>query len=229
VPWVWSGGGDILSTDGSRATGYLDSPETVATFEFLTDLVTEHGVTPGVQYLERGDPAREARFATGGQAMLLSGHWTLQLLTSNMSSQELALGLAPIPHRDGAEPVTVLYASGWAIPANAPNRRLSVELAAFLASEEAQRMRAGTRLGIPAFRDVAQELAAADATGLESAFLAQVDRGRVTWGATVRDFYEVEELTFQVMDRHLLRGEPLTRAAGEVAAAVDAVLGHETP
>jgi ABC-type glycerol-3-phosphate transport system substrate-binding protein len=161
--------------------------------------------------------------------MLLSGHWTLQLLTSDMSSHELELGLAPIPHREGVEPATVLYASGWAVPANAANRRLSVELAAFLASEEAQRMRARTRLGIPAFRDVAQEVATADHTGLEAAFLAQVERGRVTWGATVRDFYEVEELTFQVMDRHLLRGEPLTAAAAEVAASVDAVLGHDAP
>ena len=112
------------------------------------------------------------------------------------------------------------------MPANAPNRRLSVELAAFLASEEAQRMRAGTRLGIPAFRDVAEEVAAADASGLEAAFLSQVDDGRVTWGAWVRDFYEVEELTFQVMDRHLLRGEDLQVAARDAAAAVDAILGH---
>jgi len=226
VPWVWAGGGDILGPDGARAGGYLDGPATVETFRFLTELVTRHRVTPGVQFLEAGDPAREARFATGGQAMLLSGHWTLQLLTSNMSSDELQLGLAPIPHREGVEPATVLYASGWAVPSNAPNRRLSVELAAFLASEDAQRMRAGTRLGIPAFRDVAAEVAAADASGLEAAFLAQVAAGRVTWGARVRDFYEVEELTFQIMDRHLLRGDALGPAATEVAAAIDALLGH---
>lgn len=226
VPWVWAGGGDILGPDGSRAGGYLDSPATVETFRFLTELVTRHHVTPGVQFLEAGDPAREARFATGGQAMLLSGHWTLQLLTSNMSSDELRLGLAPIPHKEGAAPATVLYASGWAVPSNAPNRRLSVELAAFLASEEAQRMRAETRLGIPAFRDIAAEIAAADPSGLEAAFLAQIDAGRVTWGARVRDFYEIEELTFQVMDRHLLRGDDLGQAATEVAAAIDEILGH---
>lgn len=226
IPWVWSGGGDILAPDGGTARGYLDGPATVEAFRFLTALVTDARVTPGVQYLEAGDPAREARFATGGQAMLLSGHWTLQLLTSNMASGELRLAVAPIPHRAGATPTTVLYASGWAVPSNAPNRRLSVELASFLASEEAQRMRARTRLGIPAFRDVAEAVAAADPTGVERAFLAQVPRGRVTWGARVRDFYEVEELTFRIMDRHLLRGDDLAEAAAEVAAAVDAVLGR---
>lgn len=226
IPWVWSAGADILSPDGARATGYLDAPEAVDAFAFLTGLVERARVTPGVHFLQAGDPAREARFATGGQAILESGHWTLQLLTSNMAADELSLGIAPIPHREGAVPRTVLYASGWAVPANAPHRRLSVELAAFLASEEAQRMRADTRLAIPAFRDVAEEIAAADTTGIEAAFLRQVPRGRVTWGARVRDFYEVEELAFRVMDRHLLRGDDLGTAAAEVAARVDEVLAR---
>ncbi len=226
IAWVWAGGGDILSPDGRRATGYLDSPRTVAAFRFLTELVTAAHVTPGVHFLETGDPAREARFATGGQAMLLSGHWTLQLLMSNMAGDRLRLGVAPIPHEASSAPATVLYASGWAVPANAPHRRLSVELAAFLASEEAQRMRSSTRLGIPAFRDVAEQAAARDTSGIEAAFLSQVDDGRVTWGARVRDFYEIEELTFQIMDRHLLRGDPLEETATQVAAQVDRVLAR---
>jgi len=226
IAWVWSGGGDILSPDGKRASGYLDSPRTVAAFRFLTELVTAAHVTPGVHFLETGDPAREARFATGGQAMLLSGHWTLQLLMSNMAGARLRLGVAPIPHEASSSPATVLYASGWAVPANAPHRRLSVELAAYLASEEAQRMRSSTRLAIPAFRDVAEQAAAGDTSGIEAAFLRQVDDGRVTWGARVRDFYEIEELTFQIMDRHLLRGDPLEETAKQVAAEVDRVLAR---
>jgi multiple sugar transport system substrate-binding protein len=57
VPWVWSGGADILDADGARASGYLDAPETVEAFRFLTALVDRHGVTPGVQFLEAGDPS----------------------------------------------------------------------------------------------------------------------------------------------------------------------------
>lgn len=226
IPWVWAGGGDILDPTGSRATGWLDSPETVETFRFLTDLVTEHRVTPGVQFVDSGDPAREARFATGGQAMLLSGHWTLQLLTSSMGQALDEIGLAPIPHAEGHAPVTVLYASGWAVPANVAHERQALELAAFLASEEAQRIRAGTRLAVPAFRDVAAELAEADPSGLEAAFLREALRGRMTWGALVRDFHEVEEAIFDIMDRHLLRGEPLDEAASDVARRVDALLAR---
>jgi multiple sugar transport system substrate-binding protein len=226
IPWVWSGGGDILAPDGSRASGFLDAPETLEALAFLTDLVTVHAVTPGVQFVESGDPAREARFATGGQAMLYSGHWTLQLLLSGMAFDPGDLAVLPIPHREGRETVTVLYASGWAVPANVVNRRLAIELAAFLASDDAQRTRAATGLAIPAFRDLARQRAEDDPTGVEAAFLAQALRGRMTWGARVRDFHEVERLVFEVMDRHLLRGEPLERAAADVARRVDEVLSR---
>ncbi len=41
------------------------------------------------------------------------------------------------------------------------------------------------------------------------------------WGAVVRDFHEVEELATEVMDRHLLQGEPLISAAQDVARRID--------
>lgn len=226
IPWVWAGGGDILDPSGTRSSGWLDAAPAVATLGFLTDLVSEYRVTPGVQFVEGGDPAREARFATGGQAMLYSGHWTLQLLASTMGGALDEIGLAPIPHADGAEPATVLYASGWAVPANVVHERLAIELAAFLASEEAQRIRAGTRLAIPAFRDVAARVAREDSTGLEAAFMREAARGRMTWGARVRDFHEVEDALFQVMDRHLLRGEPLEAVTRDVAGRIDGLVGR---
>jgi multiple sugar transport system substrate-binding protein len=223
---VWAGGGDILDPTGRRATGALDSPATLQTLAFLTGLVTDARVTPGVQFIEGGDPAREARFATGGQAMLYSGHWTLQLLASSMASRLGDIGVASIPHAPGVAPTTVLYASGWAVPANVVHKRLAIELAAFMASEEAQRMRAETRLAIPAFRDVARAVAEADSTGLETAFLREAGHGRMTWGARIRDFNEVEESLFQVMDRHLLRGEPLDAVAADVAGRIDGLLAR---
>lgn len=224
IPWVWSGGGDILAPDGSRATGFLDSPETVAALSFLAGLVTDLEVTPGVQFLRTGDPAREARFATGGQAMLLSGHWTLTWLAPYVRSGDLRLGVAPIPHRPGARPQTVLYSSGWAVPANVARKRLAIELAAYLASPEAQRERVASGLAISSLRDVAREVAASDSTGIERAFLAEAAQGRMTWGARVRDFYEVEDLVRRILDRHLLEGEDLADAAADIARAVDEVV-----
>jgi len=38
LPWIWSFGGDITDPDITTATGYLNSPQTVAAFEFLKEM-----------------------------------------------------------------------------------------------------------------------------------------------------------------------------------------------
>ena len=112
------------------------------------------------------------------------------------------------------------------MPANVRHKRLAVELAAWLAGEAAQRERGETRLGIPALRHVAEDVAARDATGIERAFLRQVERGRMPWGAVVRDFHRVERLSFDIMDRRLLRGEDVAVVAREIAAQLDRELAR---
>lgn len=225
VPFVWSAGGDILGPDGRAAAGYMDGPEAREAYRFLTALA-EDGLTPGAQFVQQGDPAREARFAAGGQAFLLSGHWTLPVFRDLVESGALDLAIVPIPHHPSREAATsVLYASGWAVPPNAPQLRRAIDLAGFLASPEAQRIRARSGLAIPSRMDVAAEIAAADGTGVEGAFIALVEGARMTWGARVRDFSRIEALAVEIMDRRLVRGEPLAASAADVARRIDAEFG----
>jgi len=226
VSFVWSAGGDILDPSGTHSVGYLDGPEAVATFEFLTSLVTTYHVAPPVQFLETGDAMRIARFYLGRQGMLVSGHWQMPRLVDYARRGDLEIGIAPVPRRDGAPLQTAVYASGWAVPANVRHKRLAIELAAFLSGDEAQRMRAANRLELPVFADVAREVAAADTSGVEAAFLSIVPSGRPPWGATVVDFYEVEQLSFDIMDRVLLRGEPAAEAARAVARQIDEAMAR---
>ena len=226
VPFVWSAGGDILAPGGDRATGHLDGPAALAAYAFLTGLA-EEGLTPGAQLVRQADPAREARFAAGEQAFLLSGHWTLPVFRDLVRAGELDLAILPIPHHPSQPNATsVLYASGWAVPPNAANLRRAMDLAGFLASPEAQRIRARAGLAIPTRVDVAAEVAAADPTGVEDAFVALTERARMTWGATVRDFSRIERLAVEIMERKLLMGEPLEVSAADVARRVDEVLAR---
>ncbi|NNF29101.1 MAG: hypothetical protein HKN73_17890, partial [Gemmatimonadetes bacterium] len=143
---------------------------------------------------------------------------------------ELDLAVAPIPHAAGQpRATTVLYASGWAVPPNVRNRRRAIHLAAFLASPTAQRIRAGSGLAISSRIDVAQEMARADASGIEARFLHLVEGARMTWGARVRDFRRVEALAVEIMDRYLLAGDSLSVAATQVARQVDAQLQGAPP
>ena len=225
IPFVWSAGGDILAPDGSGAAGYMDGPEALEAYRFLTALA-EDGLTPGAQFVQQGDPAREARFASGGQAFLLSGHWTLPVFRDLVEAGTLDLAIVPIPHHPSrTATASVLYASGWAVPPNAPHLRRAIDLAGFLASPEAQRIRARSGLAIPSRMDVAAEFAAADGTGVEGAFIALVEGARMTWGARVRDFSRIEALAVEIMDRRLVRGEPLASSASDVARRIDAEFG----
>ena len=224
VPFVWSAGGDILAPDGSAASGFMDGPGALDAYAFLTGLAID-GYTPGAQFVQQGDPAREARFASGRQAFLLSGHWTLRVFRDLVEGGGLELEILPVPHHPSRSAATsVLYASGWAVPPNAANPRQAIDLAGFLASPEAQRIRARSGLAIPSRIDVAAEIAAADTTGIEAAFIELTEGARVTWGAFVRDFSRIEALAVEIMDRHLLNGVPLAESAADVARRVDAEL-----
>jgi multiple sugar transport system substrate-binding protein len=220
VPFVWSAGGDVVSPDGRTTEGWLDAPPTLDALAFLTSLVTTHHVTPPVQYAA-SDAMRVARFSLGRQGMFVSGHWQMPRLISYADRGDLEIGITSVPRRPGFRLQTALYASGWAVPVNAPHRRLAVELAVFLAGETAQRMRAASRLELPVIEAVAEQVARADTSGVEAAFLAQVPYGRAPWGARARDFSRVEQLSLDILDRHLLRGEPLASAAAEVARQID--------
>ena len=225
IPFVWSAGGDILAPGGDGTAGYLDGPEALEAYRFLTALA-EDGLTPGAQFVQQGDPAREARFASGGQAFLLSGHWTLPVFRDLVEAGGLDLAIVPIPHHPSRPAATsVLYASGWAVAPNAPNLRRAIHLAGFLASPEAQRIRARSGLAIPSRMDVAAKIAAVDGTGVEAAFIALVEGARMTWGARVRDFSRIEALAVEIMDRRLVRGESLAASAADVARRIDEEFG----
>jgi fructooligosaccharide transport system substrate-binding protein len=45
-PWLAMSGGQILSPDGTRATGYLNGPATAAAFQFWGDLYTKRQLAP---------------------------------------------------------------------------------------------------------------------------------------------------------------------------------------
>src|SRR5205085_11138122 len=46
IMWLWNNGGDVLSPDGTRASGYFDSPHNVQTVSFLRDLIDKYKIAP---------------------------------------------------------------------------------------------------------------------------------------------------------------------------------------
>jgi multiple sugar transport system substrate-binding protein len=222
--WIWTGGGDLLSPDGRRATGHLDSPETVAALEWYLDLTRTHGVAPRIEMFRRGLGQAGRLFYSGRVAMMQSGHWNTPTLLPYEERGELRFGVAPVPRAESVPPVSPIYASGWAVPRNAPHRRWAVTVAAFLSGEIAQRIRARSGLGVPGMPIIIDEIVAADTTGREAVFVAAAAHGRQPWGTRVEQWRELEDLLLDVLDRPLVRGEPVSVVARDIARRIDALL-----
>jgi multiple sugar transport system substrate-binding protein len=224
--WIWAGGGELLSPDGTRATGWLDSSETVAALRFYLDLAVRDSVTPRIEMFRRetGVPIMRL-FASNRVAMLQSGHWSAPQLNEHEAAGRLRYGVAPLPAREGVDPVTPLYASGWAVPRNAPHRKWAVQVAAYLSSPLAQRIRARGGLELASLPEVAARVAAMDTTGREAVFTAAAEHGRHPWGTRVEKWRELEDALLDLLDRPLVRDEPLDRVAADLAARIDRILG----
>jgi multiple sugar transport system substrate-binding protein len=223
-PWVWAAGGDVLSPDGRRASGYLDSPETERAIRFLTDLVTVHRVVPSVDVQRQDSGIERDFFLTGRIGMVMSGHWWLPGIRRYIDEGKVRVSIVPLPRYDGRDPVTVIYAAGWAVPYNTPHKRLAVELAAHLSSPQAQRMRAEYGVAIPSLRAVHEETVARDPYGLEETFVFAARHGRMSWGSTVENWAQVEVQLPDIFDRVIFNGEPLHEVTTDIARRIDDIL-----
>jgi multiple sugar transport system substrate-binding protein len=225
--WLWAGGGELLSPDGKRATGYLDSGASIAALDFYLSLATRDSVVPRIEMFRRESSVPILRlFSSNRLAQFVSGHWSMPQLLEHERAGRIRFGVAPIPTIDGSPVTPVLYASGWAVPKSAPHRRWAVQVAAFLSSETAQRIRSRGGLEVPGMTSVATEVAARDTTGREAAFLNIAVRGRHSWGARVSKWREAEDVLLDLLDRPLVRNEPLSLVASDIARRLDQILGE---
>ena len=226
IPWLWSGAGDVLCPGGTRASGCLDAPASVAAIRWYTNWVTRDSIVPRVFNLRRslGDNLR--LFYSGKVAMLTTGHFWNPNLRPYVADGRLKVGFVEIPHQAGATPQTVIYASGFAVPATAPHRKLSIQLAAYLADSAAQAIRAGGDLELPSLTGAALARAAADTTGWEAVFLRASRHARMPWGARIERWREVESALPDMMDRITLEHVDPRVAAQEMAQRIDQLLAE---
>lgn len=234
IPWVWTGGGDVVSPDGNIASGFLNSPQTESALQFLIDLRVKYHVAPDVGTWAQSEKtgANYQLFANGKIGMIVDGHWRLPKFLQYIESGTLDIGVAPLPRHRGHAKVNVMYESGWCVPASARHQREAVLLAAFMAGETACRIRATKRLEIPSVITVANDVVAADPSGMEEAFVKEIPYCRQPWGSLIERFSEIEWTLQDAVDEVMVNGQPLHETMTKYAARIDNQLAnirtHET-
>jgi multiple sugar transport system substrate-binding protein len=102
-PLVWSGGGKLISDDGTSVRGVLSSPENVRSLRAWQALF--------VRGYAATDPVDPDPFGNGAAAMDWSGHWMARAHLSRLGER---LGVMPLP-RIGPRAVAACGSYCWAI------------------------------------------------------------------------------------------------------------------
>ncbi|HTY39400.1 MAG TPA: extracellular solute-binding protein [Bacteroidota bacterium] len=223
IAWVWKAGGDVVNSSGTAATGSLNSPATESALQFLINLRTVDKVAPNtgswVQSEKTGMTVQ--LFMNGKTAMIVDGHWRLPRILTQIEQGKLRIGVAPIPNRPGGVNTNVMYESGWSVPVSSKHPREAALLAAFMAGDQANRIRASKRLEIPSSRQVAEELVSSDSSGLERSFVEEVPFCRQPWGSTIERFSEIEWTLQDAVDEVMVNHQPMHETMTRYAATVD--------
>lgn len=92
LPWIWTFGGDVTNAAGTKATGYINSPNSVAALQFLVNLKTKSLLSPSL--LGGGLQTSDA-IGKNLDGMILDGPWTPPIFLTTYP--KLQLGFAPVP------------------------------------------------------------------------------------------------------------------------------------
>jgi len=120
LPFVHAFGGRLYSPDGKTATGFIDSPGTVAGLQFLQDLALKHKVAS----LELGKP--EEQFAAGKAAMIFRESWLVGWLRTNAPT--INYGVAPMPEGPAGYPgLSLLFSHSWMVYKYGPHKDIAMD------------------------------------------------------------------------------------------------------
>ena len=92
LPWIFSFGGAITNPDVTKASGYINSPNSVAALQFLVTMLDQHLLSPSL--LGGGLQTSDA-IGKNQAGMILDGPWTPPIFLTTYP--KLQLGFAPVP------------------------------------------------------------------------------------------------------------------------------------
>ncbi len=129
-PFIWSMGGSLTNEDQTKASGYLNGPETVAAIDMFAELYKAQAITGW----NSGDIPMTDGFGTGRYAMLLEGPWKVSELAG--AYPDFKYATAPIPAGKGGS-ISVLGGEDISM-FNSANKDAAWKFMKFMTSEFAQ-------------------------------------------------------------------------------------------
>lgn len=213
APIFYSMGGKIVDEGITTATGYVNGSESVAAFTMLTDLYNKGCISPN---LLGGGIGTADGHATGLYSMIIDGPWMVDIYKGTYP--DFQVNFALIPTGPDGTTSSVVGGEDVVVFADTQNGEAAMKWAAYLLSEESQKMMAEVGV-IPTLSKLAgdPDLPPYFAVFLEQLKTAQARVPHPKWS----DMDNAINNAFQRM----LRGEQTPQEALDQAASeIDALL-----
>lgn len=216
--WIAAAGGRLISDDGKKIVGFMDSPETVAAVQFYADLYNKHKVAPPPADLNLFGGGN-SEFDNGKAAMRLFGRWPQAGYKNNPN---ISLGVVTPPA--GKVKANVLFWGGFGIFSGSKNPEAAWRFLRFYVGEEGSQV--WKSWGIPPVQAVAKQAGQAD-DPIEGAWIkglnSLADRAYVFtpyWGDTADPALR-KALETVLLDPKANVGDVMKQVAQEAQAALD--------
>ncbi|SDT54030.1 ABC-type glycerol-3-phosphate transport system, substrate-binding protein [Paenibacillaceae bacterium GAS479] len=170
-PLVWSNGGAFLSEDGMRATGYLDSLETVETIQRYLEMYHPLEVTP---FEDVGRDTWISCFRHNKMAMYYDANWTIKPMGCEQREQ---FGVVMPPSMGEGPLRNIVQVYGYCISAQCQDVQLAWAFLQELASPHTESGREWAKHNLAVSRTVA-EISGQQSDPLYSPFLKSLENAR---------------------------------------------------
>lgn len=134
LPWIWSAGGDITSPDLTKASGYLDSPQSIAGIQLLADLYQQKAI-PNLMTGNSGATGTSDGLPKAMYANILDGPWMYDIWKGQYPTFKPVA--SPMPAGPGGS-ISVVGGEDIVIPASSPNQQAAAEFVRFTQTADYQ-------------------------------------------------------------------------------------------
>ncbi len=128
LPIIYQNGGSVVSEDGTKTTGFMNSPETVAALQWYVDLIVTHKVSPAKADIDA--LAGADFFQTGKVAMQWTGRWPLKDYKAN---PDLSFGTVELPTGPAGKANALCWA-GFTLNAKSENKDAAWKFLKYIAA-----------------------------------------------------------------------------------------------
>jgi len=222
IPWVWNNGADMLSPDGTKAAGYMDSQGAIEAVDWYAGLITKEKVAPASADWKAIPGGDYDKFLQGQAAMISSGHWAMISLKNSKYWDEKKVGIVELPQRKAR--TTVLFLSGVGITKDSKHVKEAWDLVKYWVGDGCQATKLITGIEIPGLISEADKQSKLN--DFEAKFFAAVQYGRQPWGAVITKETQFDDAISTAMEEVMLGRKTAAQALADAAKKMDEALAE---